>query len=119
MVLIHQQDQLLQPKRANFHLLHHACANICRVLPLVISNLERIQPVKASTFHGMVFAAFSLEYFVNPETGGCRQNRTIKDPAVGKDWISVNPEMMQVFNDYDLVILHTGEEPIWNKQSLS
>jgi len=57
-VLIQLQGQRLLPSCAYFQPLHQACATTCLVLPLVVSNLDGIQLVKASALYGMVFAAF-------------------------------------------------------------
>ena len=69
---------------AHFHLLHHACAIICRVLQVALSKLNKLQSVKTAAVRGMVFAACSFEYLVNPVTGACKQNRMIKALVVGK-----------------------------------
>ena len=84
MLLIQGREQLTLLKRACFYSLHHVCAIIYCDFLIVISNLVKIQSVKADTLHGTVFAAFLLVYFLNPEAGGYKRNRMIQLLAVGK-----------------------------------
>jgi hypothetical protein len=58
MVLIQERDKPALLKRAGIHLLHHGCAILCCVFPVVIFNFMEIQPVKPGALHGTVFAAF-------------------------------------------------------------